>query len=476
MSFAQHIDYLAIGPPLVVAAGGALVLLVDLLSPRWRPVLPWLAGLALLGALGLVAVLGAGADRGSFCRGGYCAYAADGFTLFFQALFGLTGVVVVLLCAPTVQRERLPAGEFWFLLLSSFAGMLVLAGGRDLVVLVLALEVVSLPAFVLVGLRRADPRATEAALKFFLFSVVSTALTVYGASLVYGVTGSLQLDRIAAALPGTPHRPLAAAAVGLVVAGFAFKVSAVPFHAWAPDTYHGSPVPVAAFLSVASKAAGFAGLVVLLVRAFPAYADAWRPLVGVLAALTMTIGNLAALRQRHVVRLLAWSSIAQAGYLLVPLATALPGATLGYLGAYAAMNLGAFGCVAAVAERRRRQSIEDYRGLYAETPWLALALVLFLTALAGLPPGLIGLVAKVVVFRAAVGGGAVWLGVVLAVNTVLGLVYYIRLAATVFESRPAGSAYGVSVPVAVAIGVSVAAVLVLGFWPQLLLGAVPPLG
>lgn len=473
MAYARTIDYAAIAPPLIVVGGAAVALGADLVSPRTRRALPAGAVAALLGGLVAVALLAAGDDRGSFCRGSTCAYAADGFSLFFQALFCLAGIVVVLLCASTVAEERMPAGEFWFLLLSSFAGMLTLAAGRDLLVLVLALEVVSLPAFVLVGLRRSDPRASEAALKFFLFSVVSTALTVYGVSLLYGVTGALDLGGIGAQLAADPNQPIAAAAVGLVVAGFAFKVSSVPFHAWAPDTYQGSPLPVAAFLSVASKAAGFAGLVVLLAGAFPAYADTWRPLVGVLAALTMTVGNVAALRQRHVVRLLAWSSIAQAGYMLVPLATTQPDATLAYVGAYAAINLGAFGCAAAVAQRRRRQSIEDYRGLFAETPWLALAFVLFLTALAGLPPGLVGLVAKVVVFRAAVDGGAVWLAAVMAVNTVVALFYYVRLAAVVFEPRDAPHRLGVPAPTATAVGLAAAAAVVLGFWPQLLLGALP---
>jgi NADH-quinone oxidoreductase subunit N len=234
----------------------------------------------------------------------------------------------------------------------------------------------------------------------------------------------------------------------MVLVGFAFKVSAVPFHFWAPDTYQGAPVPVAAFLSVASKAAGFAGLIVLLVVGFRPYADVWGPVVAVLAAVTMTIGNVVALRQWHVVRLLAWSTVAQAGYLLVPLAVAatehgrgdaLLGeavqSTLTYLGIYAAMNLGAFACVAVVARRFPRNAAGDYRGLASSAPLTAVLFGLFLTALAGLPPGVAGLFAKVVVLRTAVHGHVTWLAVVAAVNTVIGLAYYLRLAASLFAPR-----------------------------------------
>jgi NADH-quinone oxidoreductase subunit N len=330
--------------------------------------------------------------------------------------------------------------------------MLVLAAARDLLSLLIALEVVSLPAFVLVGLRRDDARSAEAALKFFLFSVVSTALTAYGIALLYGATGHITLSGIAGALSARHAHAgamsaLAAAAVVLVIVGFAFKVSAVPFHFWTPDTYEGAPVAIAAFLSVASKAAGFAGLIVLLLRGFGAYADVWGPVVAVLAAVTMTVGNLVALRQWHLVRLLAWSTVAQAGYLLMPLGVAATAggrsghelhlaaqATLAYLAVYAAMNLGAFACVTAIARRFPRLAISDIRGLARHSPWLAAAFVLFLTALAGLPPGVAGLFAKVVVLRAAVHGHVTWLAVVAAVNTVIGLAYYLRVAATMFST------------------------------------------
>jgi NADH-quinone oxidoreductase subunit N len=465
MSLTQSIDYAAISPTLIVVVTAVVVLLADLFLPAAlrRRALGLLALAGTLGALGATAWLATGAPRSTFCLpGGGCSYVADDFATYFQVVVLASLVVVLLMSFPLLDddRERVPPGEYLTLLLASVSGMLVVAAGRDLLTLLIGLEVVSLPAFVLVGLRRGDPRGVEAALKFFLFSVISTALTVYGIALVYGTTGSIELHHIANALA---HRhahtgamsATAAAGVVLVLVGFGFKVAVVPFHFWAPDTYQGAPVPVAAFLSVASKAAGFAGLIVLLVVGFRPYADVWGPVVAVLAAVSMTVGNLVALRQRHVVRLLAWSTVAQAGYILMPLGVASMAlgrspaglsdgvrATLAYLGIYAAMNLGAFGCVVLARRLHPRLAIADLRGLVGRAPGTAVAFAFFLTALAGLPPGVAGLFAKVFVFRAAVHGQVTWLAVVAAVNTVIGLAYYLRLAASLFV--PAAEGYDVT--------------------------------
>lgn len=502
----QGIDYAAIAPPLIVAVAAVVVLMADAFGAS-RRVVGALSGAALVAGLGAAVALTTQPARRTFClppglrgegagAGGgpqaSCSYVADDFTLLFQVLVLGAAVVVLLLSlgeiAGTGEGARaLPAGEFHFLLLAAITGALTMAASRDLIMLVVSLETLSLPVFALVALRRYDGRGSEAALKLFLVSVVSAAVTLFGISLVYGLTGTVHLDRLAAALARTPGdvRPAAAAAVVLVLAGFAFKVAAVPFHFWAPDVYQGSPLPVAGFLSVVSKAAGFAGLILVLV-AFSPYAGVWGVVAGVLAAVTMTLGNLVALRQRHAVRLLAWSSVAQSGYMLAPLVVGATdrsrlgeavGATVAYVVLYAVMNLGAFAVVTAVARRRPGNRLDDYRGLGRTDPLSAAALAFFLVCLAGLPPGLMGLFAKIMVFRATVTGEATWLAVVLAVNTVIGLYYYLAWAARLYarpaEGDAAGSAIRPGPSAGLAIAVAAAGAVVLSLVPQLVLQVTP---
>jgi len=301
---------------------------------------------------------------------------------------------------------------------------------------------VSAPGFLIAAFRKTDPRSNEAGLKFFLIGVLSSAVMLYGMSLIYGVTGSTHLATIGAKLGSLTgaKETLSLAAILFVVAGFGFKVSAVPFQFWAPDTYEGAPVPVAAFLSVASKAAGFAGLLQLMFVAFRPEADFWSPLFAALAIATMTLGNLVALQQRQVVRLLAYSSIAQAGYMLLPFA--LVGATHTidskafqavelYILIYGVMNLGAFAVVIAVARDAPGLLIEDFAGLMRRAPLLSVAMTVFLISLAGIPPTA-GFFAKLFIFAAAIheGGRAVgpWLAGVMVVNSVISLAYYIGIA------------------------------------------------
>ncbi|MFJ4870922.1 NADH-quinone oxidoreductase subunit N [Streptomyces sp. NPDC088757] len=493
----QSVDWLTIAPPVLTAAVALAVLVADLFVPPERKrILGWTATGGLAAALALLVPLRAG-DRSTFCltpdtRVTACSYTADHFTLVIQLLV-LGGALLTALLSLDETREKLPAGEYWFLLLSSAAGAALLPASRDLATLVVALEVASLPAFALVGLKRGDRMSGEAALKFFLSSVTATAVTLLGASFVYAATGTLHLTEIAQRLDDVPGQlqTLAEAGVALTLVGFAFKTAAVPFHFWVPDTYVGAPLPVAAYLSVVGKAVGFTGLILVTVVAFPSYADVWGPALAVLAALTMTAGNVAALRQLSTrawsaVRLLAWSSVAQAGYLLVPVAAAAysgndqVGATVAYALMYAVVNLGAFAVVALVARVRPRNRIEDYRGLYATHPAAALALAFFLLNLAGLPPGIIGLFAKVTVFSAAVDAGLGWLAVVMALNVVIALSYYLRWTALLFrtpEEAPEGVREGSvaprhrtphrpSVPVTLAIVLTAAAGAVLSGYPQ----------
>jgi NADH-quinone oxidoreductase subunit N len=487
MSVVQSIDYVAIAPPLIVALVGLGVLVLDaFLADRHKQVSGWIAGTGLLVAAAFLLPL-TDHSRRTFCVPGACSYVVDNLTLAFQVLVLIGAVVVVLLSLETVSESRLPAGEYYFLLLMSVSGAVTLAASRDVLTLVVSLEVVSLPAFALVALPRYDGRASEAALKLFLVSVVSTAVMLFGLSLVYGVTGQVYLDRIATVLDDPAARnPALLLGVAISIAGFAFKVAAVPFHFWAPDTYVGAPVPVAAYLSVVSKAAGFVGLSVLLTIGFAPYADVWAPVVAVLAAVTMTVGNLVALRQRRAVRLLAWSSIAQSGYMLVPLGAAGKGnigdvlpATVAYVLAYAVMNLGAFAVVTLIGRRRPANNLEDYRGLGRTEPFIGFALAFALACLAGLPPGLLGLFAKVVVFQAPVQQGTGWLAVVMAVNVVVGLYYYLAWAASLYakpgsEGAPAlrPPSYRISWSDGTAIGITLGAALVFSVVPQMILEAI----
>ncbi|MFH7599753.1 NADH-quinone oxidoreductase subunit N [Streptomyces racemochromogenes] len=491
-SLVQSVDWLAITPVVVPAAVALLVLVADLFLPEARkPVLGWISVAGLAAATAALLPLRAG-DRTTFCLTadpGACSYTADHFALVIQFLV-LAGALVTALLSVTVVREsRIPAGEYWFLLLSSAAGAALLPASRDLATLIVALEVASLPAFALVGMRRGDRMSSEAALKFFLSSVTATAVSLMGVSLVYAATGSLHLTRVADRLEDVPGQldVLAMAGVALTLVGFAFKTAAVPFHFWVPDTYVGAPLPVAGYLSVIGKAVGFTGLILVTVIAFPAYSDVWGPALAVLAALTMTLGNAAALRQsadrpQSAVRLLAWSSVGQAGYLLVPIAAAAYsdrdqiGSTVAYALMYAAVNLGAFAVAALVARTRPLHRIADYRGLYAERPAAALSLAFFLLCLAGLPPGVIGLFAKVTVFRSAVDAGLGWLAVIMAVNVVIALYYYLRWTALLFRSpETEAGAEGPATrtkapwPLTAAIALTAVTALVLSGAPQLVL-------
>ncbi|MEU6120556.1 NADH-quinone oxidoreductase subunit N [Streptomyces sp. NPDC047123] len=493
-SLVQSVDWLAIAPPTIAAAVGLVVLVADLfVGDGKKAVLGWIsvAGLA-AAALALLPLLDD--DRSTFCLTGggtdACSYTADRFTLVIQLLVLGGALLAALLSLSTLKDsgDELPAGEYWFLLLSSAAGAALLPASRDLATLIVALEVASLPAFALVGLRRGDKRSSEAALKFFLSSVTATAVSLMGVSFVYASTGTLHLTEIATELQDVDGQlqTLAQTGVALTLVGFAFKVAAVPFHFWVPDTYVGAPLPVAAYLSVVGKAVGFTGLILVTVVAFPSYADVWGPALAVLAALTMTAGNVAALRQRatraySAVRLLAWSSVGQAGYLLVPIAAAgyaddtaeaqkAIGATVAYALMYAAVNLGAFAVAALVGRTRRLNRVSDYRGLYARSPLAALVLGFFLLCLAGLPPGIIGLFAKVTVFSAAVDAGLGWLAVLMAVNVVIALFYYLQWTALLFRA-PEGEPVKHRVPAPLTAAIALTAVLgvALSGAPQLIL-------
>ncbi|MFD5158298.1 NADH-quinone oxidoreductase subunit N [Streptomyces hawaiiensis] len=489
-SLVQSVDWLAIAPPTIVAVVALVVLVADLfLAEHRKAVLGWtsVAGLAAATVMLLPLLDG---DRSTFCLTGdaaVCSYTADRFTLVIQFLV-LGGALLAALLSVTAlkdARKELPEGEYWFLLLSSAAGAALLPASRDLATLIVALEVASLPAFALVGLRYGDRKSSEAALKFFLSSVTATAVSLMGISFLYATTGTLYLTQVADRIQNVDGQfhTLAQTGVVLTLVGFAFKTAAAPFHFWVPDTYVGAPLPIAAYLSVIGKAVGFSGLILVTVVALPSYADVWGPALAALAALTMTVGNAGALRQQatraySAVRLLAWSSVGQAGYLLVPIAAAgysedaekSIGSTVAYALMYGAVNLGAFAVAALVGRTKSLNRVADYRGLYASSPLSALLLAFFLLCLAGLPPGIIGLFAKVTVFSAAVDAGLGWLAVVMAVNVVIALFYYLQWTALLFRA-PEGEPekHRVPGPVTAAIALTGVLGIALSGAPQLVL-------
>ncbi|HYU59067.1 MAG TPA: NADH-quinone oxidoreductase subunit N [Actinomycetota bacterium] len=468
------IDYHAILPELILSGTILLALVAATALPRQRS---WVAmPLSFLGVVGaLVATLTLiGSDRATF--GG--TYVVDNFAVLFKVFFMVVALVVLAVSLRYFREGRFYQGEYYFLLLSSFLGMLTMPSSRDLLMLFISLELVSAPGFLMAGLRKGDPRSNEAALKFFLIGVLSTAVMLYGMSLIYGVTGTLSLTGIAEVLSGPAGGGnLALAAILFVVAGFAFKVSAAPFQFWAPDTYEGSPIPVAAYLSVASKAAGFAGLLQLMFVAFAPRADFWAPIFAVVSVATMSLGNLVALQQRQVVRLFAYSSIAQSGYMLLPFALVGSDAAINraafaavvlYILIYAVMNLGAFGVILAVAREAPGALVTDFAGLIRRAPALAVSMVLFLVSLAGIP-FLAGFWGKFFIFSAAIDARQAWLAVVMVVNSVISVAYYLSIARQMIFVEAPQDARPLRVPalVSTVVVLAAAAIVTVGVFPDL---------
>ena len=431
---APTIDYFGLAPELVLAGGLCLVLMLDLfIDERKKWMLTAISSFTLLAAMVPVLMLALSETEVRTMFDG--RYVVDNFSLVMKAVFLLAGYVVVLLSSSHIEQGEYWRGEYWFLLLTSLLGMLMMASSRDLVSIFVALEFLSIPAYMLAAWRKRDPKSNEAGVKYFLLGVFASAVMLYGMSLMYGVANSTLLTEIGAKFTATGEfSAVHALAVVFVVVGFAFKVSAVPFHTWAPDTYEGAPTPVTAFLSVASKAAGFVALVVLLYTAFPLAQDIWQPFIWVLSVLTMTIGNVLALKQNNIVRMIAYSSISQGGFVLMPLAvaglagsgtTALRSVVL-YMIVYAATNLGVFAIILAVSNKTRSGEISSYGGLFSYAPTLGVLMTLFLASLAGIPP-LGGWIAKFVAFQSLIQSQSTWgyaLAVVGAVNSVVAFGYY----------------------------------------------------
>jgi NADH-quinone oxidoreductase subunit N len=475
------LDYHAFAPEIVLTGVLVVILLADLFVPEDRKVIVTnLAGIGVLAAMVPVITLAVDGHTRTMFGG---AYVVDNFALVMKGLFIATGYVVLLMSSNYVADGDYYEGEYSFLLLSSILGMTVMASARDLLTIFVALEMLSIPAYMLAGWRKRDLKSNEAALKYYLLGVLSSAVMLYGMSLVYGVTGTTVLADIGAQLAQLGETPaIVTVSLLMIIIGFAFKVSAVPFHFWAPDTYEGAPTPVTAFLSVASKTAGFVALLEILYVGFLGNNNIWGPLCWVLAAITMTVGNLIALRQTNIVRMLAYSSIAQAGYVLVPFAVAgenahalltAQKASVVYLLIYTAMNLGAFAVIIAVARKTRSGEISSFGGLFTYAPGLTLLMTAFMFSLAGIPP-LGGWFAKLFMFSATLDAGtgpAIALAVIAGVNSVIALFYYASIAREMWMSPvPDGDVTPIRVPpaLAAALAITVIVTIAVGVYPPIL--------
>ncbi len=476
------LDWHAFAPEVVLAATAILLIVLDVtLLERAKQIISAVAGIGLLASTIPIITLATSDSTSRAMFDG--AYVVDRPTLLLKALFILSAYVVVLMSTNYVAEGDYWESEYYTLMVAAVLGMTIMASARDLISIFIALELLSIPAYMMAAWRKGDEKSNEAGLKYYLIGVFATGVLLYGMSLLYGVGGTTMLSGIGEAISGENNEVITLAVVFTLI-GFMFKVSAVPFHQWAPDTYEGAPTPVTAFLAVASKAAGFVALINVIYFCFIAGSDGGKgniiaPVVLVLSGLSMTVGNVIALRQTNMVRLLAYSGIAQAGFIMAPFAVAgvRAGETyssiITYLVIYAAMNLGAFAVVIAAARRTRSAEIESMSGLFQYAPGLTVAMTIFLFSLVGIPP-MGGWYAKFGIWKVLIdadNGYGYVLALAMAVNTVIAAAYYLKIAKAMWFDEPvAGDHSPVSIPTSLrsAMAICVVATLLFGVLPNLL--------
>jgi NADH-quinone oxidoreductase subunit N len=487
-------------PELIICLVGVIVMLVDAFA---KPTQRWVTGGISLA--GLIAAAGASVWLWLSWQGVSSAFngmiVLDELRLGFTVVFLVVSALTILISMVWVENERLPAGEFHSLLMFATAGMMFMASAGDLVIIFLGLEILSIATYVMCGFRRTDVRSNESSMKYFILGSFSSAFLLYGMALTYGATstaaglaGTTNIAEIARRIPTAQYPALLFAGAAMMLVGFGFKIATAPFHVWTPDVYEGAPTPVTAFMAAGPKAAGFASFIRVFVFAFPFAAitvsvggqvhTAWLTALGVLAILTMTVGNVVAIAQNNVKRMLAYSSIAHAGYALVgfiaagaapdvELRDAAITAVIFYLLAYAVMNLGAFAVVQLISRTGdRRTEVEDYNGIGFQTPWLAFALSLFLLSLLGMPLTA-GFIGKVMVFRAALDQGYYLLVVVGVLNSAVSAYYYLRLIIVMFfrERTTTWDAPRIPASIGIALVLTVLGVLYLGLFPGRVINA-----
>ena len=456
-----------LAPEISLLALALVVILLDLfIGRKWILGVVSVAGLIVPAAFTLALW---GTNETSF--GG--ALVIDQFSLFFNLFFLVAAALVLLSSTDYARKFAAFRGEYYALVLLAATGMMLMASTRELISIYIALELTGISLYALTGFLK-DPKSSEAGLKYLLLGAVASAVLLYGMAMVFGLTGTTHLKEIAAAISaeGLLASPALLMGIVLLVAGFGFKIAAVPFQMWVPDVYEGAPTPITAYLSVASKAAGFAVILRVFYEALgPASLD-WGMIFAVLAAITMTLGNVVAIAQTNIKRMLGYSSIAQAGYLMIGLAavtTEASSALIFFLACYALTNLGAFIAIIAISNKIGSDQIADYSGMVRRAPLLSLALALCLISLIGIPPTA-GFIAKVYIFSAGINYGLVWLVIIAVINTVISAYYYLRVVRVMYLGAPlSGERVPSSGALRAALSFACLGVLVLGIYPWVLL-------
>lgn len=451
-------------PEFLLAGLGLVLLAMDLFSQEKR-------SMAVVGLMGVIIALvfvlrNFGMDTEIWSQ----TIRVDNFAAFFKVIFLIILGLVFLFSHDYLERRQVKIGEFYVLITFATLGGFLMASSLELITIYLGLELLAISSYVLTGMLKNDARSSEASIKFFLMGALTSGVILYGMSLLYGLAGSTHLVAISEALATSPNGAIITAASIFVIAGFGFKIAAVPFHMWAPDTYEGAPTPMSAFLITASEAAGFAALLRILFVGLAPVALQWQMVLAVLAFVTMTFGNVTAIVQTRTKRMLAYSAIAQAGYILVGIAVATQAsvtALLYYLLAYAFMTVGAFVVVIMLSNQIPSEEIEDFKGLARRAPGYALALTFLLLSLIGIPPTA-GFFGKLILFRSAIEGGFTWLALALWLNSVISVPYYLRIVRNMYLSEESQTENPLPTRPAmkVALGISVAATALLGIFPE----------
>jgi NADH-quinone oxidoreductase subunit N len=461
-------EYVAIVPIFIVALTAIAAMLAEAFrEPGDRM---WIAGLGLIG-LGGAAVASAVLWRTDVTSLGVIR--SDHFALFINFVLCAVGILTMLMSDDVVERQQIPAGEYYALTLFALCGMMMMAAATDLLVVFLALEILSLAVYVLTGIRRESAAGAEGAFKYFLLGAFSSAFFLYGIAFAFALSGSTRIDEIGTALArvsGGPPTTFALLAVGLLAVGFAFKVSAVPFHMWTPDAYQGAPTIVTAFMSTGVKAAAFAAFARIFLSTLEPLKDHWIPMLSAMAAVTMIVGAVAGVVQTNVKRMLAYSSIAHAGYLLLGIVAATSAgkaAILFYLATYAVTNLGAFGIVALLGtSERQHDELRDFSGLWRSRPVLAGLMTVFLLSLGGIPPTA-GFIGKWYIFGAAVQEGHYWLAIIGVLTSVVSVFFYLRIVVMMYMTEgPETVRPTVSAAATAGLALATAAVFYLGILPS----------